>query len=155
MPGIFAVRSRCDSVTVKPASVLSNVMVAVVWMDSGVKPALPSSAESAIEKQPACAAAINSSGFVPTPFSKRVLNEYCASLSPPLSVEMLPLPSFKPSFQTADALRFINFLSMAGTGIRSSTGETNAGLSQSQVRQTILKGLSPPAQGWCASTYLG
>ena len=91
------------------------VMVAVVAIEAGVKPALPSSAENAIEKQPACAAAINSSGFVPPPFSKRVLNEYCASLSPPLSVEMLPLPSFKPSFQTADALRFINFLSMAGT----------------------------------------
>src|ERR1039458_1166079 len=89
-------------------------------MEVGVKPALPSSAENAIEKQPACAAAINSSGFVPTPFSKRVLNEYCVCLSVPLSVEMLPLPLFKSPCQTADALRFINFLSMIGTGIRSS-----------------------------------
>src|SRR5471032_2796234 len=92
MPGIFAVMSRCDSVTVKPASVLSSVTVAVVLMDVGVKPALPSSAENAIEKQPACAAAMSSSGFVPTPFSKRVLNEYCVSLSVPLSVGILPLP---------------------------------------------------------------
>jgi hypothetical protein len=81
MPGIFAVMSRCDSVTVKPASVFSNVIVAVVWMDAGVKPALPSSAENAIEKQPACAAAINSSGFVPMPFSKRVLKEYCVCVT--------------------------------------------------------------------------
>src|SRR5271170_2043004 len=115
MPGIFAVMSRCDSVTVKPASVLSSVIVVVVLMDVGVKPALPNSADNAIEKQPACAAAINSSGFVPTPFSKRVLNEYDVSFSTPLSVEMLPLPSFKPPRQTADALRFINFLSMTGT----------------------------------------
>ena len=35
MPGIFAVRSRCDSVTVNPASVFSKVMVAVAWMDCG------------------------------------------------------------------------------------------------------------------------
>ena len=32
--------------------------------------------ERAIEKQPACAAAMSSSGFVPLPSSKRVLNEY-------------------------------------------------------------------------------
>src|ERR1017187_10613396 len=79
-------------------------------MDAGVKPALPSSAENAIEKQPACAAAMSSSGFVPAPFSKRVLNEYCAALSVPLSVEILPLPDFKSPAQTADALRFIHFL---------------------------------------------
>ncbi|HZL70006.1 MAG TPA: hypothetical protein VFC29_22060 [Candidatus Limnocylindrales bacterium] len=29
-----------------------------------------------MEKQPACAAAISSSGFVPAPFSKRVLKEF-------------------------------------------------------------------------------
>jgi len=46
-------------------------------------------------------------GFVPTPFSKRVLNEYCVSLSTPLSLEIVPLPSFKPPRQTADALRFM------------------------------------------------
>src|SRR5664279_3318390 len=112
MPGIFAVMSRCDSVTVNPASVLSSVTVAVVLMDVGVKPALPSSAENAIEKQPACAAAMSSSGFVPTPFSKRVLNEYCVSLSVPLSVEMLPLPVFKSPCQTADALRFIDMINI-------------------------------------------
>src|SRR5438132_695163 len=55
-PGILALTSRCDSVTPKPPSILSSVTVAVVWIDSGVSPALPSSAEKAIEKQPACAA---------------------------------------------------------------------------------------------------
>ena len=42
----------------------------------GSWPALPSSADSAIEKQPAWAAAISSSGFVPSPSSKRDWNEY-------------------------------------------------------------------------------
>src|SRR5476651_1147973 len=99
--------SRCDSVTVGPVGSISNVMVAVVLMDVGVKPALPSSAENAMEKQPACAAAISSSGFVPLPFSKRVLKEYCVSDKTPLAVEIVPLPSFKLPCQTADAVRFI------------------------------------------------
>src|SRR4026208_980330 len=42
-PGIFATTSRWDSVIIQPASVLSNVIVAVVWLDSGVMPTLPSS----------------------------------------------------------------------------------------------------------------
>src|SRR5439155_11466695 len=91
-PGIFAATSKCDSVMVQPASVLSIVMVAVVWTDSGVMPALPSSAEQAIEKQPACAAAMSSSGFVPMPFSKRVLKEYWVSLSTPFSLDIAPFP---------------------------------------------------------------
>ncbi len=41
------------------------------------------------------------------PFSKRVENEYCVSLSTPLSVEIEPFPSLSPPSQTADALRFI------------------------------------------------
>jgi hypothetical protein len=36
------------------------------------RPAPPSCAESAIEKQAACAAAINSSGLVPFSFSNRI-----------------------------------------------------------------------------------
>src|SRR3954454_449247 len=76
-------------------------------MRSGVIPALPSSAERAIEKQPACAAAISSSGLVPFPSSKRVLNEYCVFARTPLSVEMVPLPSLSPPFHSADALRFM------------------------------------------------
>src|SRR5262245_58448216 len=50
---------------------------------------------------------MSSSGLVPMPFSKRVLKEYWVSLSTPLSLEMLPLPSFSPPRQIADAFRFI------------------------------------------------
>src|SRR5216683_1738640 len=94
----------------KPPGSLSSEMVAVVSSLVAVKPALPSCAESAIVKQPACAAASSSSGLVPTPFSNRVLKEYCVCLSTPLSVEMVPLPSFKPPCHTADALRCITSL---------------------------------------------
>src|SRR3954470_4865353 len=89
---------------VKPASVLSKVSVALVSIEVGVKPPLPSSAESAIEKQPACAAAISSSGFVPTPFSNRVEKEYCVCFRTPLAVETEPLPSFNPPSQCALAV---------------------------------------------------
>src|SRR6266568_4326072 len=94
----------------KPSGTLSSEMVAVVSSLVAVMPALPSCAESAIVKQPACAAASSSSGLVPTPFSNRVLKEYCVCLSTPLSVEMVPLPSFKPPCHTADALRCITSL---------------------------------------------
>src|SRR5580704_1474878 len=58
-------------------------------------------------KQPACAAAINSSGFVPMPFSNRVENEYCALERTLLSVEIVPFPSLSEPFQTAEAFRTI------------------------------------------------
>src|SRR5262249_50594084 len=73
--GMSAVTSRLILVTVKPASVFSNVAVAVVSMRSALRLDSPSTAESAMEKQAACAAAISSSGFVPGAFSKR-----CAKL---------------------------------------------------------------------------
>src|SRR6266852_6959979 len=104
-PGTRATRSRWLLVIAKPSGSLSSVMVAVVSSLLAVMPALPSCAESAIVKQPACAAARSSSGLVPTPFSNLVLNEYCVCFSTPLSVEMVPFPSFKPPCQTADALR--------------------------------------------------
>src|SRR5688572_5719758 len=70
-------------------------------------PAFPSWADSAIEKQPACAAAISSSGFVPFPSSNRVLKEYCVLDKTPLSVDTTPLPSFKPPRHTAEPFLFI------------------------------------------------
>jgi hypothetical protein len=82
--------------------------MAVVAMLSAVMPAFPSCPDSAIEKHPACAAAISSSGFVPLPSSNRVLNEYGVFDRTPLSVETVPLPSLRPPFQTADPLRFIS-----------------------------------------------
>src|SRR3954454_7002380 len=84
-------------------------MVACVDSSSGVNPAAPRKADSAIVKQPAWAAAINSSGFVPMPFSKRAENEYCVCFNTPLCVERVPLPCLRSPFHTADAVRFIGF----------------------------------------------
>lgn len=42
----------------------------------GIEPAFVNPADRAIEKHPACAAPINSSGFVPVPSSKRDAKEY-------------------------------------------------------------------------------
>src|ERR1039458_10080863 len=148
-PGTFAVTSRCDSVTVGPAGSISSVTVAVAAMDSGLRPALPSSDENAIAKQPACAAAMSSSGLVPTPFSKRVLKEYCVSLSVPLSEEMLPWPSFKLPFQTADALRFMMLLSMVELD-DSSAGDFTVGLSEAQAGFRDFKILA--ASAWARTT---
>ena len=86
---------------------LAGTPAAVVETRCGLNPFLPSPAESAIEKHPACAAAINSSGLVPTPFSKRVPNEYWASARTPLAVEIVPLPSLRLPCQAAVAVRFI------------------------------------------------
>src|SRR6266536_1004587 len=106
-PGMRAFTSRWIAVIVQLASSRSMVRFALVRIDSGVIPAFPNSADSAIEKQPACAAATSSSGFVPRAFSKRVLNEYGACERTPLSVETVPLPSLRLPCQTADAVRFI------------------------------------------------
>ena len=59
----------------KPASPFSRWTFAVVATRVGTNPALESSFENAIEKQPACAAPASSSGFVPVPSSKRDWNE--------------------------------------------------------------------------------
>src|SRR3954469_6406679 len=70
--GIFAVTVRFEAVTVQPfGGTLSSDTSAVALTSSGVKPASPSAADSAIAKQPACAAAISSSGLVPAPDAKR------------------------------------------------------------------------------------
>src|ERR1700693_87397 len=100
-PGTFPTTSRWLEVMVQPESSLSSVRVTLVLMLSGVRLAPPSWAESAIEKQAACAAAISSSGLVPGAFSKRVVKEYGVLDSTPPGAEMFPLPSFNPPFQTA------------------------------------------------------
>ena len=74
-PGILPTSSRCDPVTVQPASSLSMVMVAVVRRLCATRFALPSSADRAMVKQPAWAAATSSSGFVPFVSSNRVVKE--------------------------------------------------------------------------------
>src|SRR6266568_4127650 len=108
-PGTRETRSRWLLVMAKPSGNFSSVIVAEVSSFCAVIPALPSCAERAMVKQPAWAAARSSSGLVPTPFSKRVLKEYCDCFKTPLSVESVPLPSFKPPCQTAVALRCMCF----------------------------------------------
>src|SRR6185437_5130046 len=73
-------------------------------MRRGVNPACPRPSARAIEKQPACAAAISSSGLVPFSFSKRVLKEYRPSKAP-LPGFMVPDPSASEPFHSASALR--------------------------------------------------
>src|SRR5215471_17590305 len=60
-------------------------------------------------KQPAWAAATNSSGLVPFSFSNRVLNEYGVSESTPESLERLPLPARPVPCHIALALRIMCF----------------------------------------------
>jgi hypothetical protein len=59
---------------------------------------------SAIEKHPASAAPMSSSGFVPLPLSKRDRNENGPSKAP-LPSFMFPLPSLSVPSQTADPVR--------------------------------------------------
>src|ERR1043165_233573 len=97
---------------VQPASNFSIVNVAEVSMLDGVKFAVPNCADNAIEKQAACAAAINSSGLVPGVFSNRVLNEYGVLFKTVLAEETEPLPSLSPPFQIALALRCMEISSL-------------------------------------------
>jgi hypothetical protein len=65
---------RWIAVMAKPPGTWSSESCASVSMASAVKPALSSANDSAMVKQPACAAAISSSGLVPLPSPKRALN---------------------------------------------------------------------------------
>ena len=78
-PGTLAVTSRCDSVTLQAPSTLSSVTTQLVRRSVGARFALPSSADSAIVKHPAWAAAASSSGFVPVPLANRAVKEYGVS----------------------------------------------------------------------------
>src|ERR1700720_3306266 len=75
-PGTLAVVVRAILVIANPSPTLASVTAAWVSIFSGVRPAPPSWAPRAIEKQLAWAAAISSSGVVPDVApSKRVANE--------------------------------------------------------------------------------
>src|SRR5216684_6944342 len=65
MPGTTASVSRSIGLMAKPPGTWLKWTRAVVCTLVGVKPALASAFDSAIEKQPACAAPISSSGLVP------------------------------------------------------------------------------------------
>ena len=75
MPGTTAVHSSSMRPMRKPPSARSRWTRAVVSTDVGGWPPRSSPADSAIEKHPAWAAPISSSGLVPAPSSKRDLNE--------------------------------------------------------------------------------
>src|SRR6266446_3718937 len=83
------------------------VNTASVSIASAVNPALLSMNDSAMVKQPACAAAINSSGFVPLPSPKRAANEKGVSFNVPLCTDSVPLPSLTVPCHRAFALRCI------------------------------------------------
>src|SRR6478752_9971201 len=105
--GTLARSVSADLLILKPLPSGSRLTAASVVSSSGVKPASCRPKASAIVKQPAWAAAINSSGLVPFSFSKRVLKEYGVSASTPESLERLPLPERPLPRQTAFALRII------------------------------------------------
>ena len=108
MPGTFAEVVRWTAQRVQPVlGWFSSVTAAVVLSVSATCPAFSRAAASAIVKHPACAAAISSSGLVPTPDSKREVKEYGVSFRTVLSVESVPLPDLRLPCQTADAFRFI------------------------------------------------
>ena len=92
IPGIFAETIKCDSAI--SAFCRVEVYLHLVLISSAVKPAAFKTKLSFILKQPACAAATSSSGFVPTPSSKRELKEYCVLFNVVLCVVRCPLPSF-------------------------------------------------------------
>jgi hypothetical protein len=71
----------------KPWPSGSSVTAASVASSVGVYPPACNPKASAMVKQPACAAAISSSGLVPFSFSNRVLKEYGVSANTPESVE--------------------------------------------------------------------
>src|SRR5437867_7500292 len=73
-------------------------------MRLGVKPERPNPADKAMEKHPAWAAPMSSSGLVPVPSSKRDVNEYAPSKAP-LPSFIFPFPSRKLPSQTALAVR--------------------------------------------------
>ncbi len=76
IPGTSASVTRSMRGIEKPSAPFSRCTLAVVWTRLGGKPACARPCDRAIEKQPACAAAISSSGLVPWPDSKREANEY-------------------------------------------------------------------------------
>src|SRR5690242_16958858 len=88
----------------------SSASVAWVARRLGGNPALVRLADSAMVKQPACAAAMSSSGLVPGVCSNRVAKLYGVSFSTPLCVASAPCPLLRSPDQIADAVRFIAVL---------------------------------------------
>src|SRR6266446_8065364 len=104
MPGTSPSVFKSIDVILNPPSPGSSFTVAVVLTRLAGCPAFSRLNASAIEKQPASAAPMSSSGFVPLPLSKRDENEYGPS-NAPLPSFMVPLPCFSVPSHTADPVR--------------------------------------------------
>src|SRR5262249_62261776 len=74
-PGTLALSSRWDSVMFHEPPTFSSVIVQVVASSVATRLALPSSADTAIVKQLACAAAASSSGLLPFSSPNRFVQE--------------------------------------------------------------------------------
>src|SRR6185312_15837620 len=109
-----------------------------VASSAGVCPARSSWKASAMVKQPAWAAAISSSGFVPFSLSKRVLNEYGVAARTPESLDSSPLPARPVPRQIALALRIMGTLlfETGGTGTRPILLRASASSVAEHVRQS-------------------
>src|SRR6185295_14765439 len=103
IPGISASVSSAIPVIENASPTFSSLTVAVVCMRVGLICARDNAAVSAMVKQPACAAPINSSGLVAdSPSSNRDLNEYGPS-NAPLPTFNRPLPSARLPNHSASA----------------------------------------------------
>src|SRR5438874_11763188 len=103
-PGTLPSVARSMREILHPESPLSKCTVALVRISCGLWPACESPLAKAMEKQPACAAPINSSGLVPGPSSIRLLNEYDPSKAP-LPSRIVPDPSCNDRCHLASAVR--------------------------------------------------
>src|SRR4029079_9815780 len=103
IPGILAVTVSWDLVITPSSKVIAHL----VSISSGVNPAAWSTKPSFMLKQPACAAAISSSGLVPGASSNLDLEEYFALLSTLLWVLRVPCPSLPEPCHTAVAFLII------------------------------------------------
>src|SRR3954464_14577952 len=91
--GTLPRKVRADLLILNPWPSGSSVTAASVESSVGLNPAACRPNANAIVKQPACAAAISSSGLVPFSFSNRVLKEYGVPSSTPESLVSWPLPA--------------------------------------------------------------
>src|SRR5207247_5262374 len=106
----------------KPRSACSSFTVAVVVTRLAGCPAFSRLNDRAIEKQPASAAPMSSSGFVPFPSSKRDENEYGPS-NAPLPSFIVPFPCLRVPSHTADPVRVaIGFLLLLNCSFTSRAG---------------------------------
>src|SRR6266498_2056664 len=76
MPGTSPSVLSSIVVILKPSPTFSSLTLALVLIRVGLKPPFVSPAARAIEKHPACAAPISSSGLVPVPSSNLEAKEY-------------------------------------------------------------------------------